>query len=146
VCQEEGETFLVVEPDSLEAAAQEQGGSQTEETFDGGSLRWARALRDLSHLGPEERQTVEMMSRAIIKKLLHHPFRSLKDTPEDEEYVAMARRLFNLPEMNGGAGACSLNPAGCGEAQFAPSGRLPFPAAGVWADGVPWIHHYRQGP
>jgi glutamyl-tRNA reductase len=63
----------------------------------------ARALRDLSHLGPEERQTVEMMSRAIVKKLLHHPFRSLKDTPEDEEYVATARRLFNLPERNGGS-------------------------------------------
>ena len=60
----------------------------------------ARALRDLSHLGDEERQTVEMMSRAIVKKLLHHPIRSMKDTPGDEEYVAVVRRLFNLPERN----------------------------------------------
>jgi len=64
----------------------------------------ARALRDLSHLGAEDRQTVEMMSRAIVKKLLHHPFRSMKDTPGDEEYVAVVRRLFNLAERNGAAG------------------------------------------
>jgi glutamyl-tRNA reductase len=45
-----------------------------------------------------------MMSRAIVKKLLHHPFRSMKDTPEDEEYVAVVRRLFELAGRNGAAG------------------------------------------
>lgn len=43
VCHETGETFLSVDPEALETAVQEQGGSQTEDTFDGRSLRWARA-------------------------------------------------------------------------------------------------------
>jgi nucleotide-binding universal stress UspA family protein len=48
VCQAGGNTFLEVEPSALEAAAQQQGGSEAEETFDGRSLRWARAA--LEHL------------------------------------------------------------------------------------------------
>ena len=56
VCREEGGAFLLVEPDALEAAVRAQGGSQTEETFDGRSLRWARpALGQLRRI-PGERQ------------------------------------------------------------------------------------------
>jgi nucleotide-binding universal stress UspA family protein/predicted Zn-ribbon and HTH transcriptional regulator len=51
VCRKGGETFLAVEPEALEAQAQGQGGSQTEETFDGRSLRWAKAaLEHLRHI------------------------------------------------------------------------------------------------
>jgi hypothetical protein len=52
-----GRDLSRVEPDSLEAAAQEQGGSQTEATFDGGSLRWARAA--LEQLGASGRVPAE---------------------------------------------------------------------------------------
>ncbi len=43
VCQQEGAEFLEVAPEALESLAQAQGGAQTEETFDGRSLRWAKA-------------------------------------------------------------------------------------------------------
>ena len=56
VCQEEGETFLVVEPDTLEAAARQQGGSQAQATFDGGSLRWARAALEQLRRIPDDRR------------------------------------------------------------------------------------------
>ncbi len=46
VCQAEGESFLSVDPDALEAAVREQGGAESEPTFDGRSLRWAGAARD----------------------------------------------------------------------------------------------------
>jgi nucleotide-binding universal stress UspA family protein len=42
VCQCEGNDFLVVDPDALEAAVRAQGGEE-ESTFDGRSLRWAGA-------------------------------------------------------------------------------------------------------
>ncbi|MDP7509817.1 MAG: universal stress protein [Dehalococcoidia bacterium] len=56
VCQGEGETFLVVEPDTLEAAARQQGGSQAQATFDGGSLRWARAALEQLRRIPDDRR------------------------------------------------------------------------------------------
>ena len=43
VCQQEGKDFLEVAPEALESLARGQGGAQTEGTFDGRSLRWARA-------------------------------------------------------------------------------------------------------
>lgn len=51
VCQQGGDAFLAVEPGALETAVREQGDSRTEETFDGRSLRWARAaLEQLRHI------------------------------------------------------------------------------------------------
>ncbi len=58
----------------------------------------SRALRKLPHLSNKDVQTVEKMSQAIVKKLLHHPLLSLKETPEDKEFTAALRRAFNLRE------------------------------------------------
>ena len=58
----------------------------------------SRALRKLPDLSAEQVRTVEKMSQAIVKKLLHHPLLSLKETPEDSEFTAALRRAFNLPE------------------------------------------------
>ncbi len=58
----------------------------------------SRAVRKLPHLSDEDIQTVEKMSQAIVKKLLHHPLLSLKETPEDSEFTAALRRAFNLRE------------------------------------------------
>tara|TARA_B100000315_G_scaffold259727_1_gene316913 strand:+ start:1678 stop:3285 length:1608 start_codon:yes stop_codon:yes gene_type:complete len=89
VCREEGETFLVVEPDSLEAAAQEQGGSQAEATFDGGSLRWARAaLEQLRRIPDESRRS---RARLRIEKAAR-----LEGAP----VITLEFALRHLPEVN----------------------------------------------
>ncbi|MFQ5873400.1 MAG: universal stress protein [Dehalococcoidia bacterium] len=47
-CRQNGREFLKVEPDALEAAAQDQGGIEEEEAFDGTPVCWSRAaLRNL---------------------------------------------------------------------------------------------------
>lgn len=57
----------------------------------------ARALRRMSHLTPEDRGTIEKMSRAILKGLLHDPILSLKEGAEDRAFLESVRRLFGLP-------------------------------------------------
>ncbi|MFQ5860210.1 MAG: universal stress protein [Dehalococcoidia bacterium] len=50
-CHQDGQAFLRVEPDALEAAAQAQGGIEEEQAFDGRSVRWSRAaLRALRYI------------------------------------------------------------------------------------------------
>ncbi len=62
VCRAEGERFLAVDPEALEAAVREQGGAESEPTFDGRSLRWAQAaLTALDRVAePEERRRVRL--------------------------------------------------------------------------------------
>ncbi len=47
VCRCEGADFLAVDPAALEAAVQAEGGGDERPTFDGRSLRWARAASEL---------------------------------------------------------------------------------------------------
>jgi glutamyl-tRNA reductase len=51
----------------------------------------------MSHLTPEDRATIEKMSRAILKGLLHDPILSLKEGAEDRAFLESVRRLFGLP-------------------------------------------------
>ncbi len=90
VCQEEGETFLTMEPGSLEAAAQEQGGSQTEETFDGRSLRWARAALEQLRRVPDPSQRDR--ARLRIEKAAR-----LARIP----VITLEFALRHLPKVNG---------------------------------------------
>ena len=58
-----------------------------------------KTLRRLSGLTPEERQRLEAMTEALVKKLLHAPISRLRaeaGTPLAAEYAAAARRLFGL--------------------------------------------------
>ena len=55
----------------------------------------ARALRRLPDLDEEEQQRIEAMSRAIVKKLLHHPITSLRER-RDMEDARSLHRLFKL--------------------------------------------------
>lgn len=88
VCQKEGETFLAVEPDALERAVQEQGGSKTEETFDGRSLQWARAALEQLRLIPDPDQ--RSRSRLRIEKAAR-----LAKTP----IITLEFALRHLPDV-----------------------------------------------
>lgn len=59
----------------------------------------AKTLAKLGNIGEKERQSIEAMASAIIKKILHDPIVALKKHSEGEEsskMVEVARRLFNL--------------------------------------------------
>jgi len=64
-----------------------------------GELR--KSMGALSRLSPEEREAVEALTEAIIKKVLHGPIKVLKETsgtPEEGLYVELIRRLFQLED------------------------------------------------
>jgi glutamyl-tRNA reductase len=58
-----------------------------------------RALRQLSHLDPEDRARVEQLSHALLNKFLHHPTVALKEAAGAGRAYALLealRRLFGL--------------------------------------------------
>lgn len=59
-----------------------------------------RTLRRLPDLTDAERERVEALTQALVRKLLDHPTRRLRQeasTHRAPEYAALARTLFNLP-------------------------------------------------
>ncbi len=54
-----------------------------------------RALRQLPRLSEEETASIEAMSRAIVRKLLHNPLAAMKENPASLE---AAQQLFGLKE------------------------------------------------
>ncbi len=59
----------------------------------------AKTLAKLGNVGEQERQSIEAMAHAIVKKILHDPIVTLKKHSGDEEggkILGIARRLFNL--------------------------------------------------
>ncbi len=70
VCETAGDDFLTVDRDALEAAALAQGGFLEKQTFDGTSLRWARAaLRALHRIRDPYQQR---RARLRIEKEARH--------------------------------------------------------------------------
>jgi glutamyl-tRNA reductase len=59
----------------------------------------ARTLKRLRDLTPQQRQRVEAMANALVKKLLHDPIARLKSS-DGERYVAAVRELFNLDDAS----------------------------------------------
>lgn len=58
-----------------------------------------KTLRHLPNLAPEEQERIDALSRAIVKKLLHHPttrLRRLAGSPQAEDYADVTRALFGL--------------------------------------------------
>jgi len=56
-----------------------------------------RTLKKLRNLSPEEQQSVEAMTKAIVQKLLHNPIQWLKvNTDAREDNVKLVRELFRL--------------------------------------------------
>ncbi|MFQ6673131.1 MAG: glutamyl-tRNA reductase, partial [Candidatus Tectimicrobiota bacterium] len=59
----------------------------------------AKTLAKLGHVSDRERQSIEAMANAIVKKVLHDPIVSLKKNTEGDEgskILETARRLFRL--------------------------------------------------
>ena len=62
-----------------------------------------KTLRRLPDLTEAERNHIEAMTQALVKKLLHAPTHRLRieaASPQASEYAAVARTLFNLTEVD----------------------------------------------
>ena len=60
----------------------------------------ARSLARLNGLSEEERQRIDALTAAIVKKILHSPVARLKERADDDRYVAAARDLFSLGDTS----------------------------------------------
>lgn len=75
--------------------------STIEETVEEARKReLAKTLKRMPSLGDEEREALEALTRAIVKKVLHQPITRLKLHGDDDHYIAVGRELFGL-ETNG---------------------------------------------
>jgi glutamyl-tRNA reductase len=52
-----------------------------------------KTLKQMPHLSEEDVAHIEVLSRSIVKKLLHHPVAAIK---QDPSYLKTAQQLFNL--------------------------------------------------
>src|SRR3990172_3164680 len=68
----------------------------------------AKTLRRLPSFDDQQRQALDALTKALLKKVLHQPITRLKLHGDDKEYIAIGRELFGL-ETNG---ARPMNPAG----------------------------------
>ena len=78
------------------------------EAFREGEL--TKTLNRLPDLDEKQRQALEAMTRAIVNKLLHHPFAHLREMAAeqaDEKTIEFVQRLFGLE-----SGAVELPPPG----------------------------------
>jgi glutamyl-tRNA reductase len=57
----------------------------------------AKSLRRL-RLSEEQQSQLDLLTKAIVKQLLHDPITALRDRGDSEDYVDAARRLFRLDE------------------------------------------------
>ncbi len=57
-----------------------------------------RTLRRLPKLSDGERERIEAMTAAIVKKLLHQPITRLREEPDGQRYSEPLRELFGLTE------------------------------------------------
>ncbi len=58
-----------------------------------------KTLAQLKHLGPKEREAIDSLTAAIVKKVLHQPITVLKKSCNDiagEQYLETVRKLFDL--------------------------------------------------
>ena len=68
----------------------------------------AKTLRRMPSFDDHQREALDALTKALLKKVLHHPITRLKLHGDDKEYIAIGRELFGL-ETNG---ARPMNPAG----------------------------------
>ncbi len=63
----------------------------------------SKTLKQLNHLSNEDKEAIEVMTSAIVKKVLHDPITFLKkreERPKVDLYLDLARKLFNLDEIS----------------------------------------------
>ena len=68
----------------------------------------AKTLRRIPSFDDEQKEALEALTRALVKKVLHQPITRLKLHGDDKDYITIGRELFGL-ETNG---ARPMNPAG----------------------------------
>ena len=76
----------------------------------------ARTFKRLRDLTPQQRDRMEAMANALVKKLLHDPIACLKGD-DGERYVAAARELFGLDDdasVEGGRAQADTSPTESG--------------------------------
>lgn len=71
----------------------------------------AKTLRRVPSFDGQQREALDMLTKALVKKVLHQPITRLKLHGDDEEYLAVGRDLFGL-EANGGRARESANQNG----------------------------------
>ena len=59
----------------------------------------AKSLRRLQ-LSEEQQSQLDLLTKAIVKQLLHDPIAALRDRGDSEDYVDAARRLFRLDDSD----------------------------------------------
>jgi glutamyl-tRNA reductase len=72
-----------------------------------------KSLRHMPDLTDRERERIELLTQSLVKKILDHPTRRLKDEaacPHAPEYATVARTLFGLQPDNG---LCGFSGAAC---------------------------------
>ena len=52
-----------------------------------------KTLKQMPHLSEDDVAHIEVLSRAIVKKLLHHPIATIKENPS---YLEVTQELFKL--------------------------------------------------
>ena len=72
----------------------------------------ARTLRQLGDLDERERYHVDALSRALVRRLLHDPIRTLQERGDREVYVDVVRRLFALDASEDAEAEPPSEPAG----------------------------------
>lgn len=55
-----------------------------------------KTIKRLPDLSEEDQARLDAMTRAIVKKILHHPITRLKKNSKDDGYLETAKHLFNL--------------------------------------------------
>jgi len=104
VCQTDGESFLTVEPEALEAAARAEGGVEEASAFDGRAIRWSRAalaaLRRIEDSYPRNR------ARLLVEKAAR-----LAKAPVITLEFALAHLPERFPSKGAGAVPAPTRPA-----------------------------------
>lgn len=62
-----------------------------------------KTMKHLKNLSKEDKEAIEVMTNAMVKKILHDPITFLKkreERPKVDLYLDLARKLFNLDEVN----------------------------------------------
>ena len=49
-------------------------------------------------LSDEQQSQLDLLTKAIVKQLLHDPISALRERGDNEDYVLAARRLFRLED------------------------------------------------
>ncbi|MBI4299824.1 MAG: glutamyl-tRNA reductase [Chloroflexi bacterium] len=60
---------------------------------------YERTMRQLHHLGADDLERIEIMTKAIVNKVLHHPVTLLKERGNGHGYADMVRELFQLGKI-----------------------------------------------